>query len=88
MNICLLLKKLYLDYSSVKLLSQRVDALKLVMTVEKLITIIQLKFLKSLSTLKKYLNLTEYLKQYILKYTAIVKCLQEQKILLNKTIKK
>ena len=76
-NICLSLKKSYLDYPSVKLLGQRVDTLELVTAADKLAAITQLKFLKSLSVLKKYLSLTEYLRQYILKYAAIVKPLQE-----------
>ena len=87
-NICLSLKKSYLDYFSVKLLDQRVNTLELVTAVDKLAAITQLKFSKSLSALKKYLSLTEYLRQYILKYTAIVKPLQEQKTLLNKAIRK
>ena len=76
-NICLSLKKSYLGYPSVKLLDQRVDTLELVTAADKLTVIIQLKFPKSLSALKKYLDLTGYLRQYILKYAAIVKPLQE-----------
>ena len=76
-NICLSPKKSYLGYPSVKLLGQRVDTLELVTAADKLAVITQLKFLKALSALEKYLSLTEYLRQYILKYAAIVKPLQE-----------
>jgi len=37
----------------------------------------------SLSQLKKYLDLTDYLQQYISHYAAIIKSLQQQKIFLN-----
>ena len=87
-NICLSLKKSFLDYLLMKLLSQRVDTLRLITAAEKLTVITCLKFSKSLSALEKYLDLTEYLQQYISKYAAISKLLQEQKTLLNKVMRK
>ena len=87
-NICLFFKKSFLDYLSVKLLSQRVNTLELTTAAEKLTVITHLKFSKSLSTLEKYLDLIRYLQQYISKYTAISKLLQEWKTLLNKVMRK
>ena len=87
-NICLFSKKSFLDYLSVKLLSQRVDTLRLTTVMKKLTAIIWLKFSRSLSSLKRYLDLTEYLWQYILKYAVISKSLQEWKTLLNKALNK
>ena len=87
-NICLSLKKSFLDYFSVKLLDQKVNTLNLITAVKKLEVITQLKFSKSLSTLKKYLDLIRYLQQYILRYAVISKSLQEQKMLLNKIMRK
>jgi len=75
MKICLLLKKFYLAYLSVQLLSQQINALSLATLEDKLIIIFKIKFSLSLSQLKKYLNLTDYLQQYISHYAAIIKSL-------------
>jgi len=83
MKICLSLKKFYLMYSSVQLLSQQIDALNLTTLKDKLVTIFRIRFSLSLSQLEKYLSLIDYLQQYISHYTVIVKLLQQQKIFLN-----
>jgi len=67
-------------------LSQQIDALSLVTLKDKLIIIFRIKFSLSLSQLEKYLDLTDYLQQYILHYTAIIKLLQQQKIFLNQDL--
>ncbi len=61
MKICFLLKKFYLAYLSVQLLSQQIDALSLMTLKDKLITIFKIKFSLNLSQLEKYLDLTDYL---------------------------
>ncbi len=83
MKICFLLKKFYLTYLSVQLLSQWVNALSLATLKNKLAVIFRIKFSLSLSQLEKYLDLIDYLQQYILHYAAIVKLLQQQKTFLN-----
>ncbi len=83
MKICLLSKKFYLVYLSVQLLSQWVDALNLVTLKDKLAAIFRIRFSLSLSQLEKYLDLIDYLWQYISHYTVIVKLLQQQKTFLN-----
>ncbi len=83
MKICLLSKKFYLVYLSVQLLSQWVDALNLVTLKDKLAAIFRIRFPLSLSQLEKYLDLIDYLWQYISHYTVIVKLLQQQKTFLN-----
>jgi len=50
---------------------------------DKLAAIFRIRFSLSLSQLEKYLDLTDYLWQYILHYAAIIKSLQQQKIFLN-----
>ena len=87
-NICLSSKKSFLRHFSVKLLDQKVNTLNLITAAEKLEVITWLKFSKSLSALEKYLDLTEYLQQYISRYAVISKPLQEQKMLLNKVMRK
>jgi len=78
-----LLKKFYLVYLSIQLLSQQIDALDLMTLKDKLVTIFRIRFSLSLSQLEKYLSLTDYLWQYISHYTAIIKSLQQQKTFLN-----
>jgi len=53
---------------------------------DKLITIFRIKFSLSLSQLEKYLDLIDYLQQYISHYTAIIKLFQQQKIFLNQDL--
>ena len=81
-------KKFYLGYPFAKLLGQRVDALGLTTTDEKLAAISQLQFLKNLTQLEKYLGLISYLRQYIPHYATIAKPLQERKTYLNQTATK
>ena len=58
------------------------NVLELAIAEEKLWAIKNLKFLKTLAALDKYLDLTGYLKQYVPYYIAIVKSLQERKTFL------
>ena len=61
-NIHLLSRKSFFDYSFVQLLSQKIDVLKLTTTKKKLIIITNLSFSRTLAQLKKYLDFTEYLR--------------------------
>jgi len=61
MKIYFLLKKFYLTYLFIQLLSQQVNALSLVTLKDKLIIIFKIKFSLSLSQLEKYLDLIDYL---------------------------
>jgi len=87
MRICLASEKSFLTYPFIQLLEQRVDALGLATLKDKLVAIAGLCFSISLSQLEKYLDLTEYLWQYISKYAAIVKPLQLQKTFLNQGLR-
>ena len=62
MNVYLSPKKSFLEYSSVHLLRQKVDALGLAIAEEKLAAISQLNFLRSLAQLERYLGMTGYLR--------------------------
>ena len=73
MNIHLSPRKLFLGYSSIYLLGQKIDALELAITEEKLAIISQLSFSRSLAQLERYLRIIEYLRQYILNYAAVIK---------------
>ncbi len=87
MGICLSPEKSYLAYPSVQLLGQRVDALGLATSEDKLAAISRIRFPLSLSQLEKYLGLTGYLRQYIPHYAAIVKPLQQRKTFLNQGLR-
>jgi len=87
MRICLTSEKSFLTYSFIQLLEQRVDALGLATSEDKLVAIAGLCFSISLSQLEKYLGLTEYLQQYISKYAVIIKPLQLWKTFLNQGLR-
>ena len=84
MNIHLTPAKAFLEYPSVQLLGQHVDALSLATSEDKLTVIRNLEFSRTLTALERYLGITDYLKQYMPYYSAIVKSLQERKTLLNR----
>jgi hypothetical protein len=77
-------KKAFIDYSSIQLLEQKIDFLKLFTNEEKLKTIFRLKFSRSLRQLEIYLNLIEWMRRYISDYFSIFQSLQNQKTLLLK----
>ena len=74
-NIHLSPRKSFLDYLSIYLLSQKMNALELAIIEEKLAIISQLSFSRSLTQLKRYLSITKYLRQYISNYVVVIKFL-------------
>lgn len=82
-RICLTSNKFFLKYLLIQLLNQQVNALNLTTAEAKLVIITSFEFSCILTQLKKYFEMTNYLKQYILHYTAIIKSLQLCKTLLN-----
>jgi hypothetical protein len=64
-NVILNSKKIFLDYFSIVLLEQVVDAFDLTTTEKKLVAIVNLIFSLSLKKLKIYLDLIEYLRVYV-----------------------
>ena len=74
--------KIYLDYSSIILLEQQVDEFDMT-TFKKQIAVIQeIEFLKNLKDFEIYLDLTEWLQQYISYYAQLTESLQQRKIIL------
>lgn len=72
-------KKSFIDYSSVILLDQKVDDFDLTISVEKLKTIISLDFSWTLHALNIYLNMIDWLRNYVSYYAQIVESLQRRK---------
>ena len=81
-------KKSFSNYLTVQLLNQCIDALKLITAEDKLTAIVNIEFLCTLFTLKKYLDMTDYLHQYIFYYTVIIRSLQKRKTQLNHDLQK
>lgn len=82
--------KTYLYYSSISLLRQKIDSFELATTKEKFKAIAKLEFFKFLKDFEKYLNITEYLRNYVSYYAQKVEVLQKQKttLLKNNSIKR
>lgn len=81
-NISIKSTKIFLKYLNVVLLKQRVNALKLSTTNEKLKAITDLKFFDILKNLEHYFDFTKYIRNHIYYYAAIVKSLQNFKTFL------
>ena len=78
-NIIIKFEKVFLDYSIVQLLDQKIDSFDLVIAKNKFKIIVKLRFLKSFQQLKIYLNLISWLRNYIFHYAKIFKSLQKRK---------
>jgi hypothetical protein len=80
--------KTFLEYQSVILLRQRVNALELITAEEKLKAISLLKFSENLIVLERYLDLVDYLRDKIYFFVDVFKSFQELKINLLKNFSK
>ena len=78
-NIFIKFTKAFIEYFSVSLLDQKVNSLNLAIAVEKLRVIVKLRFFYNLRQLKPYLNLIDWMKNYIPYYVDISKSLQKRK---------
>ena len=78
-NISINPKKAFLGYPSIKLLGQKVNSFGLSTNEEILKAITTLTFLYTLASLKYYLGLTGWLRQFVPRYAAISKPLQDRK---------
>ena len=83
-NIAIKSIKVFIDYSNVALLEQRVNSLKFSISEEKLRAIANIKFSETLQDLKHYLELIDYIRDHIHYYAAIVRSLQNLKTSLLK----
>ena len=75
--------KSFLEYPSVHLYGEKIDAFGMATAEAKLAPIMQLRFSRSLKDLEAYLGLTGYHRQYIPYYAQVARPLQERKTLLN-----
>ena len=84
-NIDLNSIKIFLNYSKITLLRQRINALDLSIIENKIKALTSLKMSKTLIQLKTYLKFIEYIKQYISCYAIIFRFLQNLKTVLLKS---
>ena len=84
-NIAINSKKAFIDYSSVILLEQRVTSLRLSINQQKVKAIASLNFLKTLDQLKTYLDLTDWLRQYVPHYADKSESLHNRKTTMLKS---
>ena len=84
-NIFIKSNKVFLDYSSVRLLDQKIDSFELSTNEKKLKAIAKLSFSKILRQLEIYLNLIDWLRDYVSFYADVFKILQKRKIELLKS---
>lgn len=85
LDISLESKKFFLDYSTVILFKQWVDALDLFTLKKKIRVLTELQFLTIFRVLEIYLDLMSWLQSYILYYAQIMTSLQTHKMTLLKT---
>ena len=79
-NISLSSFKSFLNYSSIQLLEQKVNAFDLTTATEKIETIVKLEFFKTLKNLETYFDFIEWLRHYIFYFAQKSNSLQIRKI--------
>ena len=78
-NININLIKIFLNYSKIILLRQRINVLNLAITEKRLKALTSLIMSNTFAKLKIYFELTKYIKQYIHFYASISRSLQNLK---------
>ena len=81
-DVTLSIKKSFIDYSTITLLSQRINAFEFSTIIKKIDVIKRLAFLYILIDLKLYLRLIKYLRIYISYYAQKTDALQKRKMFL------
>ena len=79
-NVSIKSTKTFLNYFFVFLLNQKIDSLNLIISKEKLRAIFKFRFFRIFRQLETYLNLTDWLRNYIFYYVEIFKSFQNRKI--------
>ena len=80
LNISLNSFKSFLNYSSMQLLEQKVNAFDLTTATEKIETIVKLEFFKTLKDFETYLDFIEWLRHYIFYFAQKSNSLQIRKV--------
>ena len=83
-NVFISPKKTFLEYPDISLLDQKINAFGLATTEDKLEAIANIQYPTILEDLEHYLDLTEYLRNYVHYYAQLARPLQELKTKLLK----
>ena len=86
LNITLKSFKTYLRYSIISLLKQKIDRFDLSIVQKKLIDILKLRFSRILKNLKIYLDMIDWLRNFVLYYVQKSDALNKRKIMLLKIL--
>ena len=78
-NIFIKFSKIFLDYSFVRLFDQKIDSFELSISEEKLKIITKLSFSRILRQFEIYLDLIDWLRDYVSFYADVFKTLQKRK---------
>ena len=88
LRVCLTSMKSFLEYSFVFLLEQKIDDFELTTSTKKLVIISLFQFSQSLKKLEMYIELIEYLRNYVSYYAQMTESLQKRKIALSREVSK
>ena len=86
LNITFKFSKIYLSYSIISLLNQKINRFEVFIVQKKLVAILRFKFFRTLKNLKIYLNIIDYLRDYVTFYTQKIDVLRQRKIMLLKNV--
>jgi len=88
LRVCLTSTKSFLKYSFVFLLKQKIDGFELTTLMKKLVIINSFRFSQSFKKLETYIELIEYLRNYVSYYAQMTESLQKRKTALSKEVSK
>jgi len=88
LHVCLAPMKSFLEYSFVFLLEQKIDDFELTTSTKKLVVISSFRFPQSFKKLETYIELIEYLRNYVSYYAQMAESLQKRKTALSREVSK
>ena len=83
-DINLSFKKFFFDYFTITLLNQKINAFEFIIVVDKLIAIVKLNFFYIFKNFEIYLDLIDWLRDFVFWYAQKTKSFQRRKIILLK----
>ena len=84
LNIVFKSSKIYFDYFIISLLRQKINRFEFSTTQKKFVIILRFKFFKTLKNFEIYLNIIDYLRNYVAFYVQKIDVLRQRKIMLLK----
>ncbi len=88
LRVCLTSTKSFLEYLFISLLKQKTNDFKLTTSTKKLVVISSFQFSQFLKKLETYIELIEYLRNYVSYYAQMTESLQKRKTTLSREVSK